>query len=943
MRVWRILSILLVFSGALAAQNFGGNPPGQRWRQIKSPNVRVIYPAGLQKPAQRVAGIIDQLQATGTRSIGLRLEPIDMVLQMQTTVANGYVQLLPYRSELFGTPLQDYHRLGTTDWLDLLAIHEYRHVQQYSNARQGVTRLASYLFGQGGWLALANVTVPDWFFEGDAVVAETAFTQSGRGRTPFFSIEQRALFQAGRDYTYMKARNGSFKDLVPNHYRLGYTLTSYAREQFGNDIWKNVYKNAVRYEPLFYSFSGALKRETGLTPPKLYQQSYAAFAANYRDQLAKLALTPTETLLPRTNKTLTHYRWPHPQPDGSVVALRNSNKQTERLVRIQDGKEEVLTEVGFQTEPYLSVAGNRAIWMEFEQDPRWYNRSYSVLVMYDFRTKVKFRLSQKTRLFAPKLDREGKQIVAVEFHPATGSRIQVLAAGTGQLLQQLENPEALYISYPTWSAEADRIYFIGQRNSELAFFEQSLEAGAAPQRLSEWTTSVLSHPHVGSDGAIYYSGSRSGIDNIFRFDPETKTTQQLTSLEVGGYMPCLSSDGQRLYLSEFTHLGFDITHLPLTTARSKRRITPRLAPHFATGAPVAEGGDILRDFRIDTAYTERFYRGISGIQLHSWVFTGNLSVPGMEILVDNVLNDFRASLGASYNLNEDRFSYRGALTYAGWFPWITLDASLRQRSTSFLTEVNDSLRFIPQEFQQLDYGLQGSIPLRWVQGNYRTTLQPSLGYSQYRLSNYESERALADDQFGVWRAGLTTSFLRRMAIQQVQPRVGALLLLDYRRTATSGLGERFYARGQLFLPGLAPTHGIRLDWDYQQEPIENQFQFPDVFGYPRGYPGLAHDRIVRLGVNYQLPLLYPDWGFGGITYFRRVRATLFFDAGERFVDVANFSQQFQSTGIELRFDNRWLNVANITLGVRASYLLDTFGGALGNTDFQFIIEGDLSQ
>jgi hypothetical protein len=29
--------------------------------------------------------------------------------------------------------------------------------------------------------------------------------------------------------------------------------------------------------------------------------------------------------------------------------------------------------------------------------------------------------------------------------------------------------------------------------------------------------------------------------------------------------------------------------------------------------------------------------------------------------------------------------------------------------------------------------------------------------------------------------------------------------------------------------------------------------------------------------NYHLPLLYPDWGFGNIVYFLRVRGNAFYD------------------------------------------------------------------
>ncbi len=942
------IGLVLVQQISLSAQNFGGNPPGQRWQQIESPNVRVIYPYDLEAKAQRIANLLDYLQENGTRSIGARLEPIDMVLQAQTTVSNGYVQLLPYRSELFANPPQDFHRLGTTDWLDLLAIHEYRHVQQYSNARQGLTKLSSYLFGQGGWLVLLNLTVPDWFIEGDAVIAETAFTRAGRGRTPFFSIEQRALFRANRSYSYMKVRNGSFRDLVPDHYRLGYTLSTYARERFGNDVWKTVYQDAVRYKPLFYSFSQALKRQTGLTTPELYRKAYDEFESQYEQRLREIDLSSPQAVLAQEKKTVTNYRWPHPQADGSVIALRDGFQRTPELVQIANGKASVLTPIGFQTEPYLSVAGGRAVWMELEQDPRWYNRSYSTLVLYSLKSRKKLRLTRKTRLFAPRLNPGGDRIAAVRYQPETGSRLVVLSAVDGQVLMELNNPSDLYIAYPFWSSDETALYFLGRRNSELAIFRQPLALDATPEQLTDWTTEVISHPSLGADGAIYYSASQTGIDNIFRLDPRTGSAEQLTDVAVGAYMPQLVPEGDTLVFSTFSHLGYDVQRLPVARAAGEAARSGA-APQFTSLALQEEGGDILSDFAIDTIYPERPYRGISGVQLHSWAFNGELSEPGMEILVDNVLNDIRAAVGVDYNLNEARFSYQGELTYAGLFPWVTGQVSFRQRNTTFTPVIDDTLRLVGQEFDQLNYGGLVSVPFRWVRGNLLSSLSPSIGYSQYRVSDYNNEFAGRDRSFGVWQAGLVASTLHRTALQHVQPRWGGLLLVDYRKTAQENLGERFFLRGQVFLPGLFINHGIRLDVDYQRELLTNEFQFPDVLAYPRGLSSVLNDRAIRWGINYQLPLLYPDWGFAGITYFRRVRATFFYDRGE--VELENFrysktgrsTAPLSSTGVEVRFDNRWLNLADITLGIRASYPLETIDSDGSNWNFQFLIEGELSR
>lgn len=171
----------------LYAQQFGGHPPSTKWNQINTDTLRVIFPAGmgLEAEAADIATTIQRLGAQTYPTIGSRLHKISIVLQPQTTISNAYVGLGPWRSEFHLMPPQNSFELGSTPWYHSLALHEYRHVQQYNNFRKGVSKVAYYLFGEEG-LALANsAAVPNWFWEGDAVFQETIKSRQGRGRLPF--------------------------------------------------------------------------------------------------------------------------------------------------------------------------------------------------------------------------------------------------------------------------------------------------------------------------------------------------------------------------------------------------------------------------------------------------------------------------------------------------------------------------------------------------------------------------------------------------------------------------------------------------------------------------------------------------------------------------------------------------------------------------------------
>jgi len=109
-------------------------------------------------------------------------------------------------------------------------------VQQYTNYRVGLSKAFYYLFGEGGQALGNSLAIPNWFWEGDAVYQETLVSdQAGAG----FLISSTATVPSGRaarDYSWMKLRNGSLRDYVPDHYPLGFMMVAYGRERYGDEF-----------------------------------------------------------------------------------------------------------------------------------------------------------------------------------------------------------------------------------------------------------------------------------------------------------------------------------------------------------------------------------------------------------------------------------------------------------------------------------------------------------------------------------------------------------------------------------------------------------------------------------------------------------------------------------------------------------------------------------
>ncbi len=143
-------------------------------------------------------------------------------------------------------------------------LHEFRHVVQIDKINENLPELIKLILGQQGTALVFGVHLPWWFIEGDAVVTETALSKFGRGRFPSFLMEHQAQVVEKGVFSYDKAYFGSYRDFVPNHYKLGYYLVGGSRAIFGSEsgirfCWLVLVKNRFQFSPL----NNVLKSKTG--------------------------------------------------------------------------------------------------------------------------------------------------------------------------------------------------------------------------------------------------------------------------------------------------------------------------------------------------------------------------------------------------------------------------------------------------------------------------------------------------------------------------------------------------------------------------------------------------------------------------------------------------------------------------------------------------------
>lgn len=922
------LVLFLAIYSPVSGQNFGGNASGLRWRQIDTDTVRVIFPMGIENQAQRIANMAHFISKSQRESIGEKQKKIDIVLQNRTVISNGYVGLAPFRSELFLNAPQDAHQIGS-NWLEVLTIHEYRHVLQFANARVGLTKFASYLTGQIGWSLMSHLSVPGWFWEGDAVMSETALTAQGRGRLPSFYNDYKSLWQVGRDYNYQKARNGSIKDFVPSQYHLGFLLCNYGRVTQGEDLWKNVFSDASRYRGLFYPFSSSLHKRTGFSTTSFYKEAV--------DYYKNVLLTNKETYSSEIqvnrkekNDTFTSYEFPVGIAQDGLLALKQSFKKTAGIYSIDDaGKEELIVNLGRTIDNYFTYRNGTLAWAELGQDERWSWNTFSNIILYDVEKAKRRKLTSFSRYLSPDISPDKSKIVCFEYKPDNTGSLVIISTTDGKLLSNLANPEMYYYSYPKWSEDNIHLIVVARTQTGLSSIMKINTLSGETESFLPFTNHQIGVP-VETKEQIYFSASYTGIDNIFAVDKGTMKIFQITDGELGSYHPYINQGEDTLYFSRFSAMGNDILKISLNKAvqRDIKIVEPIEMEEYGYLEMDKEGSDITDIVPNHQNETTKYSQTSGLINFHSWSWL--FSDPNYEwaLRSDNILNTMSMNVGVRYNSNEKNFTYFANASYAQLYPVFSIDASTTRRSLQ-IQDTDEPGDPVNLEYKWWETSLKGGVllPLDLSAGLYKRSLSIVSTYS-LKMLNYDDTPTAEGPtvRLNSIENGLSLINRRIRAKQNIFPKNSQLFSLTYKTSVDSYTAEQWHFDSEWIFAGLSPNHNLAAQVAYMDENHKNRYQFSDNFLYSRGYSVPFYDDIIKFSANYHAPLAYPDWGIWGIVYLYRLRSNVFFDYSRTnsYIETTNTSstQLYNSAGLELIFDTRLFNYYDFSLGLRYAYLLN---------------------
>ena len=907
-----------------------GNDPGRlRWSTFQTGDYQLIYPRGLDSLATVYGTLLQQYSVPLSASSGFRpnekfSRPMPVILHPYAGISNGLVAWAPRRMDLFTLP--DVSGMTPIPWAKLLAIHEGRHVAQKQFLRTGFWTGFHYPFGELAEMIIGMVPNSS-LLEGDAVVAETALTKAGRGRSGDFLSEMRMYFDTGDLRSWYQWRYGSIKKYTPDIYRLGYLTVAGYRYVYEDPYYTTKFlKVASSLGGTFSAMNSASKQSSGKKLPVAWSEmmgTYRNLWAQDDSRRGPFSGTEPQVRLPRS---YTVYAGSVPG-DGAVYAEKAGMDLPAVLVRVDpDGKETTLSAFGGEGKLAWSGALQRVFWSEAVPDVRWTLKQDARIRYYDVQTGHQGSLVRKGRYLSPAVSPDGLSVAAVEYPVDGSAAIVVLDARSGNVLRRWKTPDGFQPTEVVFLGAG--LVFAAITDDGTGLYRVSMGGGCPETLLAPQPVTVKDLSAVDGNTILLVS-DRTGTSEAYTFSEGT--LKQLSVTKYGLGSPFFA-DG-RLYASVLQPEGRLLSRVETAPKVVDFKDIYRDPVAETLSAQEAQLAASLPAPTVDLTPAKPFHKISDAFHFHSWApvyvdlsradvsfrdYFFQTAALGATGFFTNRLGTVNGSVGLSFHQKVDPAEktpgagFHVRMSYSGLYPVFDFALDVGDRDAAlqmpYLDTAKDSLFIRSSSYKKMYVGGMASValPLDFSSGGWERRIEPALAISLSNDNLYgpfypvkadpAAEGGYSEDKSYElnWTSRSTAyrtaavlrgSFLRPAARSQMMSSKG----FGFEVGATStDLNWSEYGKVYAYLPGFHPRHGLKVSAavrHYTMDTFSTWFADP----CPPAPRGLAKNAAVeallltasplavKVSLDYAMPIFPMDFAIGNIFYFRNFEVVPFVD------------------------------------------------------------------
>lgn len=865
----------------------GEDPAGIRWFSVKTRSYNVIYPEGLDSLARVYGNTLEKYRLAESASSGLtpgegygRRTPV--ILHAYHGVANGVVTWAPRRMDLYTLP-EMYNPVPMPNEKSL-SIHEGRHMAQMQFGYKGWLRPLTYVLGDMAVGGYSAIWPSDWFLEGDAVVAETALTSSGRGRSADFLEYYKAAFDSGDWRNWYKWRYGSYRHYAPDHYALGYMTIGGARYCFDDPLFTERYFSRIASNPFrFFNTKKTLKQASGMNLKDSFSSITEAFHKDWEDSdAAREPFTKTERIQPEGSwyREMNGGIW----CNGRMYSVCSGIADPSNLVEYDPETGKIRNIRAFASYTgRLRSSGDRLWWSESVYDRRWSLAMTSRIRYYDTVSGKTGSLTEKGRYFNPAPSEDGKLVAAVSIPVKGGSEIVLLDSGNGRVIGRRTMPDSLQAYEVCFTEEGLAVCTISDGGSGIFILRGGLDgdleclSGPLP----------VSIRNISGEGRnIFFTSDRDGTQELYSMDPDSGTISQLTSLKYGGDNFC--RHGGSWYFTELSRSGKLLHRISAEDIEKKAvdfsdihkyKIADKLTEQekLTTGKKGIEWPEDSSVSETELSSPKRYRKVPHIFRFHSWApvyfnydnisqisgdYFYETASAGATALFQNSLGTAWGTVGYSFHRDPNRDAYSRAgkeahhkyrhsghftFTYAGLYPVFELSADFNDRAAT--QYYRRSVRNSDGGRTEKVYGsilstpylsgeLKAYIPFNFSSGGWQRGLVPQF---QYFISNDLFDKSAVNVNY-------SGNFSGTGGISHFEGySEGDNVFLQRARASLRG-----YILRPVASSGIYPRAGIGAEAGYTSRITLDKLYSSSAYSYVYGYiPGFTPTQGLKLTGKFQ--------------------------------------------------------------------------------------------
>lgn len=879
---------------------------------MESDSVKLIFPDYMGPQAQLVTNLVNYYSDKVGADYGvLRPQKFPLIIRPELAELNGFVTLMPRRSEWY-TSATISPVIGALNFYQALAIHEYRHMVQFDFMKRSTNKFAYALFGEFGITLAIVLGVPPWFLEGDAVYAETKYTDAGRGRSPRFAARLKALVLNDSVPTYDEFLGRTYKTNYPNHYVFGYYLVSAAYQKYGQDFWRRVLESVTGFSFNPYALTNAFRAQTGKD-----------FEDFYDEVVRELKLKWAEPNFKKSSAQYSEINYPIIDGNNLYYIKRTLDSHWGLY---QYGKKDAETELPLMPQmSKIDIKNGLVAYTQYLPSPRYAFKSYSDLFVYNIATGEHTHLLEDDRVFHPSISPDGKLIAVTEYTDDNHWFLKIVNL-EGKMLQRIAILDEI-ITEAVWVDQNKVIALMQNPDGSKVIKEFDITQKKVRVLLNASKNNIFSLRY--QQQKIYFEADYKGTVQIMSFDMNQGQLALCTDEIIAAQNPFATNN--RLYYVSTVASGTELKSTPLNCKALSRNTlesynylgdTPSDNFSMLPLKPIENFEKTLATKFASTEYSEFTDR----LMPHSWSFISGRGYD-LSITGNNYLNSFGYNLGVGQSAEEAQpFAY-ASLSFSKYYPIFSINVDYSKR------EDEDDITKIKSNWEELEGYLAVTIPYSFQKGLYNNYFELS---GRYGLMKYTRDRnariyELSDERLDITGVEVVASTLKKTTYRQIYPSYGMRYIGIYQdaqaQDAKSFSSDILYQNVDFYLPGIFNNNGIKLSGtiekqkkgttNYRFEPFGESFT---SYVFSRGFNYSYVDQYQKATVDYLFPIAYTDWDLSGWAYLRRIYAKVFFDHTK--IKLFNFERSLNSTGGELMFETYLLRKFDLNMGVRYSHKID---------------------